>query len=448
MSSVNRPRPRPRPKPRAPSENATPVAGSSSGSLMKPVQVQVDSDEMFMRNRNRTTNTWATLEKLTKEVKVTRDGDSDEEILTPKRKKARKRKDDTELWQNKKHINRILSEEVPSSDDDGVEIVGTSMTPRAPDASKQKRSRPRSRSRSITPPPELPRHQIQHMRALVEQTLNTAPIPLTRNREDDIEVNDEALFKNPELAKLAKSVKSCASSQAISLAPEGADTVQVAVKWKPHPLNPEGKEGLWIFKMSRDDSFQDLFEATAEEACIRIENLILTFEGKRIYASVTPTAFQMWGEVELVGCDKVTHEYLRTHPINLVPATVEEIPSDSDAPSSSHTQDEEEKAQDSEAEGETFKLILRSSLSTKDITLTVRPTTKCGAIVKAYLKKTGLADQYSGLFDEGGKKGGKGKKSGEETDPRLCIDGDKMGNDVEIGDADLEDGDMVEVVGL
>ena len=110
----------------------------------------------------------------------------------------------------------------------------------------------------------------------------------------------------------------------------------------------------------------------------------------------------------------------------------------------SQTREEEEKTQDSDTEGETFKLILRSSLSNKDIALTVRPTTKCGAIVKAYLRKAGLADQYPGLFDEGGK----GKKGRAEKDPRLCVDGDKMGNDVEIGDADLEDGDMVEVVGL
>ncbi|KAG6891528.1 hypothetical protein C0992_005063 [Termitomyces sp. T32_za158] len=310
----------------------------------------------------------------------------------------------------------LLSEEVPSSDEDVVEIVGTSSIPRAPSASQQKRSR----SRSITPPPELPRHKIQHMRALVEQTLNAAS-PSSRTRDDDIEVNDDALFTNPELAKLAKSVRSHVSSQVASPAPEERDTVQVAVRWKPHPLNPEGREALWLFKIYRDDNFEDLFEAAAEEACIRVENLILTYE---------------------VGCDKVTYEYVRTHITN----TIIEAPPDTDAPSPSRTKGEDdERTHESEAEGETFKLILRSSLSTNDITLTVRPTTKCGAIVKAYLKKAGLADQYPGLVNEGGKKGGGGKGN---KDPRLCIDGDKMGDDVDIGDADLEDGDMVEVVGL
>jgi hypothetical protein len=72
----------------------------------------------------------------------------------------------------------------------------------------------------------------------------------------------------------------------------------------------------------------------------------------------------------------------------------------------------------------------------------VRPTTKCGAIVKAFLKKAGVADNYPAVFGAAGAK----KKGGK--DPRLCVDGDKMANEVEISEADLEDGDQVEIVGL
>lgn len=111
----------------------------------------------------------------------------------------------------------------------------------------------------------------------------------------------------------------------------------------------------------------------------------------------------------------------------------------------------QESEADSEAEGETFKLILRSS-GNKDITLTVRPTTKCGAIVKAFLKKHGLVEQYPHLFADTpaktAKKGKKGKANVVEKNPQLYIDGDKMDNQGPIGDMDLEDGDMVEVVGL
>lgn len=126
-----------------------------------------------------------------------------------------------------------------------------------------------------------------------------------------------------------------------------------------------------------------------------------------------------------------------------------DAPSDTEAPFSSQQDTDAE----SDSEGGTFKLILRSTISAKDITLTVRPTTKCGAIVKAFLKKAGVVDQYPGVFEATGapvKKGAakKGAKAVAEKDPRLCVDGDKMGNDVEIGEADLEDGDLVEVVGL
>lgn len=84
----------------------------------------------------------------------------------------------------------------------------------------------------------------------------------------------------------------------------------------------------------------------------------------------------------------------------------------------------------------------------------MRPTTKCGSIVKAFLKKHGIADQYPGVFADAptkpGKRGGRKSKGNVavEKDPRLHIDGEKMDNQTPIGDMDLEDGDMIEVVGL
>lgn len=125
-----------------------------------------------------------------------------------------------------------------------------------------------------------------------------------------------------------------------------------------------------------------------------------------------------------------------------------EAESESDAPAAAAT-------------GSTFRITLRSSLG-KDITLTVRTTTKCGAIVRAFLKKAGVEDQYPEVFMDTkaavsskatGKRGGRKSNAKAATaaapakDPRLCIDGEKMDNEAEIGD-DLEDGDMVDVVGL
>lgn len=108
-----------------------------------------------------------------------------------------------------------------------------------------------------------------------------------------------------------------------------------------------------------------------------------------------------------------------------------------DTNSRAGTQDLSESEEES-SQGEKFKLILRSAQTSKDITLTVRPTTTCGAIVKAFLKSAGLSDKYTAQTP----------KKGNLGDPRLCVDGEKMDPGSQIGDADLEDGDMVEVVGL
>lgn len=201
----------------------------------------------------------------------------------------------------------------------------------------------------------------------------------------------------------------------------------------------------------------------------------MSYNGTRLYSSVTPITLKMWNEAELstflscmcclciltrallVACDKVTYDYIRKNPLATTqafdPATPAENPSDTEAPSPpGGTQESDAQSDDDD---DTFKLILRSTL-TKDITLTVRPTTKCGAIVKAFLKKANVADQYPKLFGvestgkgKGGRKSAGGKKGQAlEKEPALSVDGDKMGNDVEISEADLDDGDLVEVVGL
>jgi hypothetical protein len=204
----------------------------------------------------------------------------------------------------------------------------------------------------------------------------------------------------------------------------------------------------------------DLFEATAEEASILTENLIMSYKEKRIFSSVTPVTLKIRGKDQLgrlfcsimllsaysrvpVAYDKATYEYLRKNQLassnsysTLDHTAPAEGLSDTDATSPIQASDD-----GSDQDDDTFKLVIRSAI-TKDITLIVRPTTKCGAIVKAFLKKAGVAGDYPGLFGAAGgmKKGGK--------DPKLCIDGDKMGNEVEISEAEVEDGDQAEIVGL
>lgn len=145
-----------------------------------------------------------------------------------------------------------------------------------------------------------------------------------------------------------------------------------------------------------------------------------------------------------VACDKVTHEYLRQHPLatsnsTYDPTALMENPSDTDL--ASPPQPTQVSDAESDSDDDTFKLVIQSAIA-KSITLTVRPTTKCGAIVKAFLKKAGVVDKYSAVF------GATGPKKKGAKDPRLCVDGDKMDNEVEISVADLDDGDQVEIVGL
>lgn len=165
-----------------------------------------------------------------------------------------------------------------------------------------------------------------------------------------------------------------------------------------------------------------------------------------------------------MACTTATYEYIRAHPQNTsfgssnagkgpidIDSTTEAGPSgDASFPPASQQSDPEE----SESDEDIFKLILRSALTAnKEISLVVRPTTKCGAIVKAFLKKAGLAGQYSEVFADAptstaktGRRKSKVAEAGKS--PRLCLDGDKLDNASEIGDAELEDGDMIEVVGL
>jgi len=96
---------------------------------------------------------------------------------------------------------------------------------------------------------------------------------------------------------------------------------------------------------------------------------------------------------------------------------------------------------------DTFKLTLRSVKTPKGIVLTVRPQTKCGAIVKAYLRKTGLANEYL-EHDTSARGRNRGRRSVIASGPRLMVDGDKLDNEAEIREADVEDGDIIEVNGL
>lgn len=135
--------------------------------------------------------------------------------------------------------------------------------------------------------------------------------------------------------------------------------------------------------------------------------------------------------------DRATFEYLREHRQERH-TPIADAPTQSSPLGSAEEEESESEAQSTvdDDDDDVFKLVVRSGV-TKDVILKVRQTTTCGAIVKAFLKRAGIADQY---LEGRGFRGGGG--------PRLMVDGEHMKPDTPISEADLEDGDQVEVDGL
>jgi hypothetical protein len=136
--------------------------------------------------------------------------------------------------------------------------------------------------------------------------------------------------------------------------------------------------------------------------------------------------------------DFATFEYLREHRHEGPPPIADALDQVSSPPNGSEDGELESDAQSvaDDDDGDVFKLVVRSAF-TKDVILKVRPTTTCGAIVKAFLKRAGIANEYPV---------GKGPRGKRE--PGLMIDGEHMNPETLISEADLEDGDQVEVDGL
>ncbi|KXN82859.1 hypothetical protein AN958_02133 [Leucoagaricus sp. SymC.cos] len=507
-----RPRPKPRPRPRAvPAQKSS--AGDASGtnngasSTISLGEIQIDDcDDLFVVNRRRTKETWRKLDEINEvAANAGSDSESDTPRLTPNRK--RPKKDATPQWRKNQENIRLLSTQSSSDSESDLEITGVAT----PGKGKHKRQKTRSKSRSLTPPPDLPAAVLANARNIIRQAIDSnigrAPSPTAF---DDFDNSTDTVVLDPELQRIAKSVTSQTTHQQSvpSLSGSTAEKVEVHVRWQKHPLNPGEHEPLFKYRMGVDEPFRDLFECVAEDAQVLVGSLVLSYKNKRIFPATRPDSFGIWGGLmELTACHQKTYDFIQqqarelrqtrspvakkptynTNPVNPAEENVINIPSDdedaddsdihittphqnntSETPAAESNSSPPKASQESDAGSESdvakFKLVLRSNKTAKDITLIVRPTTKCGAIVKAYIKKAGLAEQYSHLFNEGGaieapvlptrgrgRSRGKGRGRGRDPslpDPRISVDGDKMENDTEIGDADLDDGDMVEVVGL
>ncbi|KAJ7625341.1 hypothetical protein DFH06DRAFT_1229212 [Mycena polygramma] len=398
---------------------------------------------MFMRNQGRNVSTWRKLEKMNKapvKQKAAR-SDSEDDSDSPRPKKQKKKTGDTAQAK----INRLMSETLSDDSDSDILVVGDGSTP------QNKRKKRRSRSRSITPPPPVSKHLKDMAKNIVRTTLAAQTAPRTPSPPPDADESTDTIILDSELQAIMAAARARGSH---SEAPdsESAETLEITIKWKPHPLNEAGRPTEVVFKLNRTDNFRELFEAVAEDQSILVDSLVMSYNGARLVPSVTPASLNLWGDAEIVACDKTTWDYMRANPTTSTdPDPPIELSDDDDAPSDVNSNVQDSDAE-SDAGGETFKLVLQSA-TTKNITVTVRPTTTCGAIVQAFLKKAGLADKYAKSprksVGGGSKKGKKATGALAPTkDPQLVIDGDKVAHHVPIGDMDLDDGDAVDVVGL
>ncbi|KAJ7244986.1 hypothetical protein B0H12DRAFT_1128132 [Mycena haematopus] len=424
-------RPRPRPRARV-KEASAPTDGPSSAA---PAVTIVDDDAMFIRKRNPVA--WKRFEEEHKTPKQkAANSDSEHDSDSPRPRKQKKKSGDTAQAK----INRLMSETLSDDSDSNSDIVlvGSASTP------KNKRKR-RSRSRSITPPPPVPKYQVQLAKDIVRKMLVTQTTQRTPSPPPDADDSTDTIL-DPELQEIVHMAAARAHRSVSQPADsEAAETLEIIVKWIPHPLNESGKKTESVFKLNRTDNFCDLFEAVAEDESILVDSLVMSYKGRTLFPTVTPATLDLWGEAELAACDKTTWDYMRAHPATSAnPIQATELSDHSDEEANPNTQESDA---ESDAGGETFKLVLQSA-ATKNITLTVRPTTTCGAIVQAFLKKAGLADKYNSPRRSVGGAGKKGKQQQSRPDPQLVIDGDKMAPHVPIGDMDLDDGDTVDVVGL
>jgi hypothetical protein len=310
------------------------------------------------------------------------------------------------------------------------------------------------------------------------QALAPPPRPVSPSWEAD--ESTDTIVLDPDFARIAEAARfRIASHSSLSgdgsryVEPDqggGPEIVAVRIRWKPHPRQPTASTPTMDFQLKRvcfenyvalftlttiqHESFANLCEEIADEVEVLADNVVLLYDGARVFSSATPHSLKAWAEVDLgksmvlrfhshadnicvftEACDKRTYQYLREHAQDPPPPPATASTAFGSQPTRADS-DSETEIESAAEDDDTFKLVVRAGGTIKDVVLTVRPAAKCGAIVKAFLKRAGLADKYPE---------GKSRRKSEASGPRLVVDGERMNPDTPISEADLEDGDMVEI---
>ncbi|KAH9042155.1 hypothetical protein EDB85DRAFT_2139510 [Lactarius pseudohatsudake] len=433
------PRPRPRPANR---QASAPTQHATSSSKPVPItktgrELELDKgDELFIRNRNRTAKDWQRLDRIAKgeprdtcsaSQSLERDMDvdelSDDASGSPRKRRRPRQREGSELpeWTRQTDVTLLAPDD--ESDLEVFDVASQEVDDSHPVTANSTNKRPRSRSRSLTPPPGLSMQQILHVRNLVSTTLQDS-LRADSPTNDFIDDSVDTIVLDEDLASIAREVQARVNRRGDVESGGGPEIVTIKVRWL---LNSDGRADVWTLEMKRHDTFHALFEDVANAAGIITSSLVLTHGGARVFASATPHSLKIWAEAQMgtfvsrVRVDTSCHPPLAGSSTSWTPppGSMEDGESESDVQSVAEEDDD------------TFKLVVRSGM-TKDVTLKVRPTTSCGAIVKAFLRRAGIADKYP--------EGKSSRKKSAVGGPRLMIDGDRMDPDTPISEADLEDG--------
>ncbi|KLO08661.1 hypothetical protein SCHPADRAFT_600469 [Schizopora paradoxa] len=344
---------------------------------------------------------------------------------------ARRRKCPNGPGKGRKH-SISLSDDEDDDEVDNEDADDSLVIHRTPVAKKKKNLV--NRSPSITPPPPVPMQQLMVARNLVRQTFDaTRSSPPIIDVDDDDGPGDESVELAPELVAIAVSKRHAKSASAKNGSTESSTAPQVTltIKFIPHPKDEEGEIQIFQFNMRQDEAFASLFSALADEAGVLEEKMIVTYDGKRVFATSTPFSLGVWSAAEFEAYNAHVFEYIqeRKRERAFSPNTYEpEV--ENTAIGGNLTEDFGAADSGLESDGgsqDTFKLTLQSG--TGNVTVTVRPATKCSSIVASFLKKTGRPASAS-------------KKA------RICVDGESLDPNDPIDVAGLEDGDVVDIIGI
>jgi len=308
-------------------------------------------------------------------------------------------------------------------------------------ASTSNGSRKRSRSASpidLAPPPALSAEESARIRSTVSSVYPPAkrhsPSPVIEiNDSDD---DDEDL--DPALAAARANILARGPTS-IPTSNSSTTKINAKVVWASH-TSPQRRE--WTFILGNNDTFSRAVTQIATDMAITVDDLVLSHNGKHIYRSSTPGGLSIWADVELRECSKGPSSLFRAHQCNAEACTQatwqhqQTHVDDDDTPETPEVPEQSnwvpESTPDHDAEDNSFRIVLRA-VGTTEIRLRVRHTTTVAKVLEAYLRKLPNGSSLSPA---------KRKAVG------LVFEGDRLDGATTLEDFELEDGDIMDIVGL